>query len=329
MISVIVPVYNVEQYLCDCVQSVISQTYTDWECILVDDGSTDGSLALCRQFEAADPRVRVLTQPNQGVSAARNTGLDAARGDYIAFLDSDDVLHPEYLAVLYSGIRLPEVLISQCYFQEFSGALPAAMEQPPTSRSFSEYPRQEALVRLNRPSLTMEEVLLVIPCAKLYHRSLFAEVRFPVGIRHEDEYVAHQLAWLTPKLAQNTAPLYFYRQHGNSFMGDEKKGLAHLVFFEALNHRVDFYAQAAPELVCGAVHHILREAGSFYEVYLFSRDPAQREKLPWLRQVYRRKYRQYFSRLTVGEKLKGGLFLACPGLYCLFSIVKRRVRSEQ
>lgn len=328
MISIIIPVYNTEKYLDECIQSVISQSCSDFECILVDDGSTDGSLAICRQYEAADPRVRVLTQPNSGVSAARNAGLDAAQGEYIAFIDSDDVIHPQYLDILYSGIRFPEVLISQCYYREFSGS-PPDMAQMEVGREFYRYSCEEALSRLNRPAIEMDEVLLVIPCAKLYHCSLFKQVRFPIGIRHEDEYVAHQLAYLSPQITQTTAPLYYYRQHGDSFMGGARKSPAHLVFFEALNHRADFYAKHVPQLVCGAVHHILREAGSFYEVYLFSRDPVCRKKLPWLRDTYRAKYRQYFSFLTPGEKVKGGLFLACPGLYCLFSVIKRKTRAQK
>ena len=100
MISVIIPVYNVEKFLAECVDSVLAQTYTDWEAILVDDGATDASGAMCDAYAAKDPRIRVIHRENGGLSAARNTGLKAARGEYVYFLDSDDYIEPDTLALL-------------------------------------------------------------------------------------------------------------------------------------------------------------------------------------------------------------------------------------
>lgn len=97
-ISIIIPVYKVERYLRQCLDSVLSQTFTDWECLLVDDGSPDASGAICDEYAARDPRFRAFHQPNAGVSAARNTGLDEARGELICFIDSDDWVKPEHLA---------------------------------------------------------------------------------------------------------------------------------------------------------------------------------------------------------------------------------------
>lgn len=100
MISVIIPVYNVEKYLAQCVDSVLTQTCTDWEAILVDDGATDSSGRMCDEYALQDPRVRVIHRENGGLSAARNTGLRAARGEYVYFLDSDDYIEPNTLALL-------------------------------------------------------------------------------------------------------------------------------------------------------------------------------------------------------------------------------------
>ena len=100
MVSVIIPVYNVEKYLEECVDSVLAQTYTDWEAILVDDGATDSSGRMCDAYAAKDPRIRVIHRENGGLSAARNTGLKAARGEYVYFLDSDDYIEPDTLALL-------------------------------------------------------------------------------------------------------------------------------------------------------------------------------------------------------------------------------------
>ena len=95
MLSVIIPVYKVEQYLCRCIDSVLAQTYTDLEIILVDDGSPDGSGAICDEYAAKDSRIKVIHQKNAGVSAARNAGMDLASGEYLAFIDSDDFIEPE------------------------------------------------------------------------------------------------------------------------------------------------------------------------------------------------------------------------------------------
>ena len=103
-ISIIVPVYNVKDYLLTCLNSIAAQTFTDWECIIVDDGSTDGSGELCDQFAATDPRFQVIHQQNMGLPGARNSGLDVAQGEYIGFVDSDDYIHPEMYQVLLDGI---------------------------------------------------------------------------------------------------------------------------------------------------------------------------------------------------------------------------------
>lgn len=98
MISVIVPVYNVERYMAKCIESVIAQTFTNWELILVDDGSSDDSLAICNRYAEQDDRITVVHQENQGVSSARNRGIDIAKGEYISFIDSDDYVTPTYLS---------------------------------------------------------------------------------------------------------------------------------------------------------------------------------------------------------------------------------------
>lgn len=104
-ITIIVPVYNVEAYVRKSLQSIADQTFTDWECIVVDDGSTDGSGAICDEFAAHDPRFRVIHQSNMGLSGARNTGLAVAHGRYIGFLDSDDYIHPDMYQVLLTAIE--------------------------------------------------------------------------------------------------------------------------------------------------------------------------------------------------------------------------------
>ena len=116
-ITIIIPVYNVEDYLKRCLNTVVAQSYKNLEIILVDDGSNDDSLIICKEFEAKDSRIRVFSQTNQGVSAARNTGLDAASGEYIAFVDSDDYIHLNMFERLYSLINNYNADLSACFIR--------------------------------------------------------------------------------------------------------------------------------------------------------------------------------------------------------------------
>ena len=115
MVSIIVPVYNVEEYLRECVDSILNQTYSDVEVILVDDGSTDQSGNICDEYAKMDSRIKVIHKKNGGVSAARNTGIGEASGEYLMFVDSDDAIHPElveaYMTVSYTHLERDHSLI--------------------------------------------------------------------------------------------------------------------------------------------------------------------------------------------------------------------------
>ena len=120
MISIIIPVYNVKLYLDNCIQSVIQQSYTDFECILVDDGSTDGSSEICDQWAEKDNRIIIVHQPNGGVSSARNKGLEQAKGEYICFIDSDDWVDVDYLSAMINNLKEKETDLIICGLtQEF------------------------------------------------------------------------------------------------------------------------------------------------------------------------------------------------------------------
>ena len=136
-ISVLIPVYKVEKYLPRCIDSVLAQSFTDWEMILVDDGSPDRSGMICDDYAARDSRIRVIHKKNTGLYGARNAGLDCARGDWIAFVDSDDWLHRDYLKALLSGTTEDtDVVLCGCLTSD-EGALPYAAEEEPCFREVS------------------------------------------------------------------------------------------------------------------------------------------------------------------------------------------------
>ena len=117
-ISILMPVYNSQDYLKNTVQDVINQSYKDWELILVDDGSKDNSRNICIELQNLDSRIRVISKENQGVSSTRNTALDNARGEYIAFIDSDDLVHKDYLKILLSSMEKSNGQLAVCGFKE-------------------------------------------------------------------------------------------------------------------------------------------------------------------------------------------------------------------
>ena len=133
-ISVIVPVYKAEKYIEACVQSILSQTYDDFELILINDGSPDASGTICDALAAGDHRIRVIHKENGGAATARNAGLDAARGDYIAFVDGDDLIHPQYLELLLAMLQKDKADVAWCHYDFFTdessfSSLPLDVEQ--------------------------------------------------------------------------------------------------------------------------------------------------------------------------------------------------------
>lgn len=207
MISVIVPVYKVEPYLRRCVDSILAQTYTDFELILVDDGSPDSCGAICDEYAGKDSRVRVIHQENGGLSAARNAGIDLARGEYLTFVDSDDWVHSEYLAYLYRAIQDKNVLLSSCGFIR-------------TNKKIEDAQTAFSCAVLDGSSWYKEDHINgVIACAKLYHKSLFQTLRFPVGRLHEDEFTTYKLLHLAGNVSVIDIKLYYYFANEAGIMG--------------------------------------------------------------------------------------------------------------
>lgn len=204
-ISVIVPVYKVEKYLKRCVDSVLRQTFTDFELILVDDGSPDGSPQMCDQYAQQDGRVHVIHQKNGGLSAARNAGIDWAFANsnsrWLTFVDSDDWIHPQTLEALLKAAQDNHVDVSICGFQKTNGE---EVEVP------SDLP-----VQLWSPEDFYVQCVAsaVVAWGKLYKKDCFSEIRYPVGKLHEDEFVTYRILFQYEKIAFVDAPLYAYFQN--------------------------------------------------------------------------------------------------------------------
>ena len=238
------PVYNVAGYVADCLESLRRQTYDNIEVIVVDDGSVDGSGEICDRFAAIDARFRVIHQRNQGLSSARNAGLDAARGEYISFVDSDDAVSPVFIEVLLA-LRTD---IAQCTFATEPDGLAPHVEMRDGSIAMA---GREAC----RAQLLDSTGNATVVWNKLYKASLFNDIRFPVGKQHEDEFVTHRVLWSAASFSTVSQPLYFYRQRSNSIMG-LGFNVGTQDAFEALVQRASFYRLQEDEelaVLCEAV----------------------------------------------------------------------------
>lgn len=208
LVSVIVPVYRVERYLQRCVDSILAQTHRDIEVILIDDGSPDHCGRICDDYALADSRVVVIHQANGGLSAARNAGLDVARGGFVTFVDSDDWIHRSLVAELLRVLEVAGADIAVCRHSVAESDQPQC-EMSEVTRVFS---AEEALAELLGP----EYVTMVVAWGKLYRVGLFAGVRFPVGRVHEDEFTTHRLYHRARLVVVADSELYCYRQREGS-----------------------------------------------------------------------------------------------------------------
>ncbi len=209
-ISVIVPVYNVENQLERCLQSLISQTYTQLEIILVDDGSADNSGDMCEKYAAKDSRIKVIHQENKGLSGARNAGLDVATGEYIFFLDSDDYLAITALEKLINQSNRCNADIVAC---GFAHVYDNGTESTFTSSAPAQYSGREAVLQM----MTTNNICSTA-WNKLYKADLWKDIRFPVGRLHEDEATTYKLLFNANLVAYLPECLYKYYQRDDSIM---------------------------------------------------------------------------------------------------------------
>jgi glycosyltransferase involved in cell wall biosynthesis len=227
MISVIVPVYNVENYIRKCVDSICNQTYKDLEIILVDDGSTDKSGKICDECKAKDNRIKVIHKENSGPSEARNMGLDIAKGEYISFIDSDDYICADMLEILLDSLNRTSSDIAMCDFAcVYDGN---EVQQSHDGKVVEKVYENDKMFDL----LWDDNVRIVIQCNKLYMKKIFEKLRFPVGKINEDTYIAHRQMENCKRLVYVDKKLYYYRQHGGSIMS--------IVTEKRVNDTIDAY----------------------------------------------------------------------------------------
>lgn len=276
LISIIVPVYQVKPYIGECVESLLTQTYANLEILLVDDGSTDGSGEICDEYARRDDRIRVIHQTNQGLSAARNTGLDQAAGEYVAFVDSDDVVLSNFIETLYVLLCRYQADIAACAFvrvkmEELRRGRVESMERGPDLAG------GDKSVNTREICMTSEQMLRqwhgrykkweTIACNKLYRKRILngtngnGAIRFPVGRRHEDVMTSHLIAANAACIALTMQELYLYRIREGSITTQTMTAEQRRENLRAQRERMAFfkekrYWRAYLNLLAGYVMHV-------------------------------------------------------------------------
>lgn len=240
LISVIVPIYQVEKYLGSCVESIVSQTYRNLEIILVDDGSPDNCPAICDQWAEKDDRIRVIHKNNGGLSDARNAGLELATGEYIAFVDSDDWINEHYIEYLYEAIRQTDADLAAC---DISIVL--------EGKEVQTISRKMPVPVINTPEEALSTLLIgrgyrAVVWNKLYKRKLLCGETFEVGKLHEDEFFSYRIYDKCTKLTYIDLPLYNYLQREGSIMATYS--VRHLDSLEAYSRRLILLQRNYPKL---------------------------------------------------------------------------------
>lgn len=243
LISIVVPVYNVADYLEECIDSIRQQTYKNLEIIIVDDGSTDKSGEICDGYSQQDNRIKIIHQKNSGLSAARNTGIDTATGEFLFFIDSDDIIHHKCIETLYINLYNNNADISSAELQRFK-----------TIDNFSDKVVDGQLFLSDGEEccrkILYQKTLDNSACAKLFKRQLFSNTRFPLGTLYEDLALIPIIYLNATRAVHQSVSLYFYRQRENSII--ETFTMKRTDVLNITDNLVDLMALSHPQLLPAA-----------------------------------------------------------------------------
>ncbi len=229
LVSVIIPIFNVEKYLSRCVDSVLAQTHQNLEIILVDDGSQDDCPTLCDEYAFKDERIKVIHKENGGLSDARNAGIDIAKGEWLTFVDSDDAISPIFIERLLGCVTEKGLKLAQCGYTRFELELPNEVNVLKTS-----------LVNSKEIIENIDTATNTAAWNKIYHRSLFNSVKFPFGKIHEDVATTYKLFYQCESVGLLDGGLYYYFHNPDSITTSKIK-LNKLDLIDAYKEQTEFF----------------------------------------------------------------------------------------
>ncbi len=319
LISVIVPAYNAEAFLDQCLQSIVAQSYRRLEVIVVDDGSTDGTGEICDRWAGKDERIRVIHQPNGGHSAARNTALDAMTGELVMMVDSDDVLHSEFVTTLLEIMSSYDADIAVAGYIAFEGQEP---QFPQTAGGhIRQYDQHEALM-----AVFYQQGLTHSPWGRLFKASLFQDIRFPLGIIYEDLAIIYPLLKKCRCVVATDRVLYGYRQHSSNSMRVFSPRRADVL---KVCEQLEQEFMIKDQQYLKALHN--RQLSAYFNILLLSHqdksnDYTELQNRCW--QGIKRLRRDCLFDTEVRAKNKLGILVSYLGRWFLCSVVGRNYQPK-
>lgn len=296
LISVIIPVYKVEEYLDDCIRSVVDQIYQNLEIILVDDGSPDNCPAMCDAWTMKDKRIKVIHKPNGGLSDARNAGIDIASGEYIAFVDSDDWIEPDMYEKMLAALKKEHADICACSISSCYPEHRAVWG----CRAYVVTDSEQTLAMLYR-----DTAYPVAAWNKLYRRELWDDLRFPVGRICEDTFTTYRLVHGANRIVQLPYALYCYRIRPNSIMTSQFSP-KRMDEEEAWRCNYLFTKEYYPSVGKAAFDFYLQKVNMLMHTIPAEQQNEYRKEYVFLREIMRKNlaYILFVSSLGVKQRVK-------------------------
>ena len=292
LVSVVVPIYKVQDYLKKCIDSILNQTYDNLEIILVDDGSPDQCGQICDAYALKDKRIQVIHKENGGLSDARNYGMAVATGKYITFIDSDDFIHARYIEILLRIVKEKQadiVVGDFCLFQESD----ECQEKDISDEAISEAQVLTSKHLYDDEFIRRETTRLTVAWGKLYARNLWDGIRYPVGKIHEDTFTTYKLMERANRVVYLKEPIYFWRENPNSITRGTFT-LAHLLGLDAFQEQLEYFHNAGKQRYVEIVYDAYRDW--FFWCY----NEMQRAQMDYKKELrsyyeYMRKYVGYIK----------------------------------
>lgn len=292
-VSVIVPIYNVEPYLERCIDSILRQSYQNMEVILIDDGSTDACPVICDKYAEKYRQIQVIHKENEGLSSARNAGLDVSTGDLVMFVDSDDFVEADFVEKLYYALNKYEADVAICNFQYVDE----------NGKKVIRYPdnviQNECINNIQYWNRVFQKYghFYVTVWNKLYRRELWDSCRYPLGKINEDEYILHNIINQYTRIACMDYIGYNYVQRGNSIMANKRKK-ANFDLFEAWLKRIDYFKSI------GRRDFVRKQLSKYLEKLLFLYELCVTEEDKKKYCIYYNKYIDVYKYLlSMGEQI--------------------------
>ena len=303
LVSIIVPVYKVEPYLHRCVESILAQTYSHWELILVDDGSPDNCPEICDKYALQEERIKVIHKTNGGLSDARNHGLEIATGDYILFVDSDDYIHHNMVKTMMYCALSNDADIVQC--THIRGV----------EEHFPNIKEDGKVGIYNNHTIFASRQQSPILCAKLYKRYLWSELRMPIGIIHEDDATTWKIYYRSRKIIAIDTPYYYYYKNPQGIMGREARQF-NPILVKIYNERISYFEKQGEDTLATLSYWQF----SLPLAYLYLRGNLTKQEEKQIRQLLKRNVKKFVkcSQVPLTHRCAFAIIELCPNLFRTF-----------